>query len=152
MVTICFNRISKYELPECHLTIGGRQIPYSTETRYLGVHLDSRVNWTYHFNLKVSSTKRLLFKLKNALGAMWGPKPYLICWMFMAVIRLALTYRSLVWAHILVKKFHLQKLIRLHSLIFEMLCHKRKSTPIVGMGMITYLLSEILISTQRERQ
>ena len=79
-VAMCFSRKSKFDLPERHLTINGREIEYSSETRYLGVYLDSRMNWTYHFNKKVSNAKRLLFQAKNALGMTWGPKPYLIHW------------------------------------------------------------------------
>ena len=100
-------------LPETKKTVNGRPVDYSTEVKYLGVHLDSRLNWIFHFAKKLGNAKRLLFQMCNVLGITWGPRPHRIRWIFTGIVCPALAYVSLVWAHSIEYKHHTTKLKRL---------------------------------------
>ncbi len=138
-VAMFFSRHKNFEPPPQRITIGGMPIEYSWDTKYLGIHLDSRLSWQLHFSKKVANAKRLLFHMRNALGISWGPRPHLIRWIFTGIVRPALAYGNLVWAHTIRYQHQINKLKRLHSLITRMLAPKRRSTPIAGMEMIAYL-------------
>ena len=136
---ILHNR-QKFEYPGTPLLINGSDIPFVEEVRYLGVFLDQKLTWRPHIEKKVASAKALLFKMKNALGISWGPKPHLVRWIYTGVVRPAITYGSLVWQHAAQNRTQTNKLKRLHAIILRMLAPKRKSTPgIAGMEMIAYL-------------
>ena len=138
-VAMFFSQHKNFEPPSQKITIGGMPIEYSCDTKYLGIHLDSRLSWQLHFSKKVANAKRLLFHMRNALGISWGPRPHLIRWIFTGIVRPALAYGNLVWAHTIRYQHQINKLKRLHSLITRMLAPKRRSTPIAGMEMIAYL-------------
>ncbi len=120
------------------LKLGENDIPWEDETRYLGVILDSKLSWHSHILHKTKKAKQLLFKMKSALGVTWGPKPHLMRWIYTGIVRPAITYGSIVWAHALRFKHHRQKLKRINALLLRMMGPKRKSTPIAGMEMIAY--------------
>ena len=73
------------------------------------------------------------------MGITWGPRPHLIRWIFTGIVRPALAYGNLVWAHSIQYLHQTKKLKRLHAIITRLLAPKRKSTPIAGMEMIAYL-------------
>ena len=54
-VVIHFTRRSKR--PPFQLTVDGKPIPYSTTTKYLGVVIDSRLEWKTHIQEKMSKGK-----------------------------------------------------------------------------------------------
>jgi ribonuclease HI len=138
-LAMVFSRQKEYAPPTTHLMLGNHQVPYVETVKYLGIHLDRRLNWNTHITKKVANAKRLLFKMRNSLGITWGPKPHLLRWIFTGIVRPALTYGSLVWGHVIKYKHQLDKLKRLHGLITRMFAPKRKSTPIAGMEMIFHL-------------
>ncbi len=138
-IAMFFSLKKDHEPPETTISVNGRPIDYSTEVKYLGVHLDSQLNWNLHFAKKLGNAKRLLFQMRNAVGITWGPRPHLIRWIFTGIVCPALTYGSVVWAHSIEYKHQTTKLKRLHSLITRLLAPKRKSTLIAGMEMIAYI-------------
>ena len=138
-VAICFHRKSKFTAPNTKLHINGSQIPWSTSTRYLGLIVDDKLRWTEHLDKKISVAKRLLYKYKTSLGIQWGPKPFLIKWIYTAIVRPTITYGSLVWAHSISTEGKIRQLRRIHSMILRLLCPKRHSTPIAGLELIAHL-------------
>ena len=85
--------------PRRKLRVNNTDIPFTTETRYLGVQLDSKLVWNSHFDITISKAKRYLCQLVGALNKYWGPKPYLVKWIFQAIVKPRLTYAAVVWAH-----------------------------------------------------
>ncbi|KAL1448474.1 hypothetical protein WDU94_005530 [Cyamophila willieti] len=78
-------------------TLGGTIIEFSKEVKYLGVTLDSKLNWNPH--LKKISKKAIAasWTCRRLFGTTWGLKPHMIHWSYMAIIRPMVTYASLVW-------------------------------------------------------
>jgi ribonuclease HI/retron-type reverse transcriptase len=138
-VVVMFNRKSNHTPPERTIAMNGKDIPYSTECRYLGLTLDERLKWMLHFSKKMQMAKGLLFKTKNALGITWGLKPHLLRWVYTGIVRPAITYGSLAWSHAVRYKSQLNQLRKVHGLVLRMLGPKRKGTPIAGLEMAAYL-------------
>ena len=137
-VIVLFHRRPKMRKPT-KIQMYGTEVNYSETARYLGVHMDSQLRWRHHFKLKVANAKALLFKMRNALGVSWGLKPHLLRWVYTGIVRPAISYGSVVWAHSVNLKSQLKELRKLHGLILRMICPKRRSTPIAGMEMICYI-------------
>jgi hypothetical protein len=55
--------------------VNGQIIEFSSEAKYLGITLDSRLNWNSHLKDKVSKARELLFAVKNSIAKTIGPKP-----------------------------------------------------------------------------
>ena len=86
-------------VPPCPLTLDRVPVPYSTEARYLGLTLDSKLFWTQHIHRKTANGKRLLLALLNAVSQNWGPSPRLSRWIYSGIVRPMITYCSVVWYH-----------------------------------------------------
>lgn len=54
------------------LEMGDRKLPFSRAAKYLGITLDSRLQWSDHLNNRILKAKRLLYKVRNAAGSLWG--------------------------------------------------------------------------------
>ena len=83
------------------LNIGGKAVPFSDTMRYLGVTLDSKLEWDIHRNNIIRTAKQNLMALSKIISAPWGPRPILSRWMYTGIIRPKLTYAALAWGHTL---------------------------------------------------
>jgi len=61
--------------------------------KYLGVILDSRLNWRKHADVKVRKAANLLWVCE----AMRGLRPKVVHWLYVSIIRPSITFASLVW-------------------------------------------------------
>jgi len=134
-----FHRKRSLKDPTRPLTIMGHPINRPPEIRYLGVYLDRALKWHFHLMRKISVAKKLLFKMKNALGITWGPKPYLLRWIYTGIVRPAIAYGCMVWWHAIKYKYHRARLKKLNALVLRMINPKRHSTPIAGLELIHYI-------------
>ena len=122
-----------------NLRLYNREIEYVNEVKYLGITFDHKLKWNIHLAKKTKHATQLFFLLRNALGVMWGPRPHLIKWIYTGMMRPALTYGSFIWGKT-TNKVHWQlRFRRINALILRMMCPQRKSTPISGMELITYI-------------
>ena len=82
-VVVIFHRrkIPEYRMPQ-QLTVGGKQVPFSSNMRYLGVMLDEKLKWTTHLDHIVGLCKSTLMYTSNIIKKKWGPKPSLAKWLF----------------------------------------------------------------------
>ena len=81
------------------LTLGGRELEYSKEVKYLGIILDSKLSFKQHIIEKCKKATRLMFAAKNAIGKIWGPSLENMKWMYESMVRPIITYGAIVWAH-----------------------------------------------------
>ena len=137
-VAILFTNKLKYKITP-PLKMSGKPVQLSDHTKYLGVTLDSKLNWSCHIKDKISQAKKLLMILHSSLGAQWGPRPELMKWAYTSIIRTRLTYGSIVWAKACQDKYcdKFNKLQRLAMLKFG---HLRQSTPTAGLEIINDLI------------
>ena len=138
--TICilFTRASKKTItyPRQKLRINGSEVEFSTNTRYLGVQIDSKLNWNLHFDNITRKAKSYIMCMIGSLYKRWGPKPPLIRWLYISVIRPRISYGCVTWAHTITtlrEKKRLEKINRLASL---MTVPVRQGTPTMAMEII----------------
>ena len=124
-VAVVFSRRRKQ--PPFHLKIDGKDIEYKSEVKYLGVTLDSKLHWTPHINEKLTKTKKYLGKVANMTRNNWGPKPKLMRWAYLGVVRPMLCYGAMIWGHRapeLIEKFR-----RINRMAINTFANFPKSTP-----------------------
>ncbi|WP_333765256.1 hypothetical protein, partial [Streptomyces sp. IBSBF 2390] len=75
----------------------GKRLKLSKEAKYLGVFLDSKLNWNRNVEERVKKAQAAFYLCRGALGKSWGLSPKLTCWILVAVVRPILLYGILVW-------------------------------------------------------
>ena len=96
-VAVVFSRRRKpLPLP---LKIDGRPIEYKSTVKYLGITLDSKLHWTPHITEKITKAKRYLAQVAVMTRRNWGPKPKLMRWAYLGIVRPMLCYGAMIWGH-----------------------------------------------------
>ena len=134
-VAIFFTR-SKREFPY-KLKVDGVEVPYSQETKYLGVTLDKQLHWKSHINGKIKAAKRRLMQFTAVAKKYWGPRPKLMKWAYTGIARTILAYAAFVWAHEIDHPDIRAKLLRLNRLAILTYAHAPRSAPTKGLEIIT---------------
>ena len=143
-VAVVFSRRRK--TPPFHLTIDGGKIEFKSEVKYLGVTLDSKLHWTPHINEKMTKTKRYLAKVANMTMKNWGPKPRLMRWAYLGIVRPRLCYGSMIWGH---RAPHLiSKLRRINRMAINTFANFPKSTPTAALEVMLDVMPLHLFCTQ----
>jgi hypothetical protein len=91
-----FTRKYKPE-PIERLKLWGKEIEYCSTVKYLGVHLDPKLNWKHHLESKRTSFYSSMWACRRAMGKTWGLKPRVALWLYKAVLLPRLTYAAVVW-------------------------------------------------------
>ena len=119
----------KFDMP-APLSMYGKEIPYVTSSKYLGITIDSKLNWQKHIDDKIKKTKRALMAARNAIAHSWGPKPKYMHWLYKQVIRPSVTYGCYVWAKaVSTDAYSIRKLRSLQRLGLSMIAPVRQGTP-----------------------
>ena len=125
----------KVEYPN-KLVVGNERIEFSKRAKYLGMYVDSRLNWTYHIEKKIEKAKQTLFMLRNATSKKWGPKPTYMKWMFNAVVKSRITYGSIVSGFSLRTKRVGTMVNKVNHLAVSMIANTRRTTPRLALELI----------------
>ena len=131
-VAVIFTRRRK--APPFALRMEGRDIEYKTEVKYLGITLDSKLHWNAHINDKLAKTKQYLGKIACMTRNNWGPKPKLMRWAFIGIVRPMLCYGAMIWGHRapeLMEKFR-----RINRMAINTFASFPKSTPTTALEII----------------
>ena len=118
------------------IRMGGMEIPYSSETKYLGVTLDSRLNWRAHIGGKLAAARKLMYLVNQAVRGNWGPTPWLSRWAFTGIVRPALTYACACWANSVNTKSIKNRLDAIDRLALLSIAQCAPSTPTQGLRII----------------
>ena len=118
-----------------NIRIENQVVEYTTEVKYLGVILTSKLNWTKHIECRVKKCKKLLYMLKTVAGSTWGLSPKMQRMTYVMFVRPVLTYACHLWARDLTNKVRndFQKLNRLACLTIAPV---RRSSPTLGLEVI----------------
>jgi hypothetical protein len=120
-------------IPPAGLTLNSGQLVFVKSCRYLGVTMDAWLTWAEHITAKIGQVKRTLHMIKPSISKMWGPKPDLMRWCWMAVARPSFTYGAFLWGQS-VQKSHRSKLNTLQRQAMLQLGHFRRGSPHSGTG------------------
>ena len=67
------------------------------EVKYLGVILDSKLNWNQHLQKIIRKTQTTFALVRRICGKKWGLRPGMVHWLYTRVIRPLILYGALVW-------------------------------------------------------
>ncbi|CAH2108833.1 unnamed protein product [Euphydryas editha] len=94
LVMFTNNRIfGNYKLPKLFNT----ELQLANEVKYLGVILDSKLNWGAHLDAKLSTATISFWQCRRMIGKTWGLSPKIVLWLYTAVIRPIICYGAVVW-------------------------------------------------------
>lgn len=100
--------IENFRLP----VLGNSTLVLKERAKYLGLILDSKLNWGMNLQERVKKASVAFYACKKAIGKKWGLKPHIVHWIYTAIVRPILTYGVLVWWTALEKAIHIKKLTK----------------------------------------
>jgi ribonuclease HI len=104
--------------------------------KYLGVLMDSRLDWGPHIDQKVIKAKIYLMMMHKGLGASWGLTPAITLWLYTGIIRPFLTYGSVVWARKTAQTRSANKLKKVQRLGMLLVAPMCQHSPTAGLEVI----------------
>ena len=122
------------------LNIDGKTIEYVDTFKYLGVHFDTKLNWTFHLEKLIKMAQASLMTARNLVGRYWGLTPKVTKWIYTALVRPMITYGSIVWVTALRKSNICKKFNSLQRMACKMITSAIHSTPTAGMEILLGLL------------
>ena len=112
------------------LTIGGTQIPFVKQMKYLGVTIDSDLSWRPHILDKISKAKRDLMMAKRIVSKSWGLSPDKMMWVYEGIVRPSLDYACQIWTPVNSPPQWLSKALdKVQRLALMSIIQPQKSTP-----------------------
>lgn len=93
---IMFTR--KRKQPNNKLVIDGHHIPWQKSVKYLGVHIDERINWSQHINKLYLKGTQALNALSPVLNRKSNLSPTTKLRIYCTLVRPCITYASPVWS------------------------------------------------------
>ena len=143
-VAVVFTR-SRKTAPK-PLYIDGKPIAYKQEVRYLGVTLDSKLHWKTHIDDKIHKAKRFIQHVASITRKNWGPKPSLMRWAYLGIVRPMLCYGAMAWGHR--AQYHSTRLKRVNRMAINTFGSFPKSTPTAALEVMLDILPLELYARQ----
>ena len=133
-------------------------LPLSNSAKFLGVTLDSKLNYNEHIlNITKKATASLM-QCKRAVGPTWGLTPKTCKWLYTAIIRPIMTYCASIWTRATYTKHNAIKIRRVQALALRIMTGAMPSTPFISLNLltntpdiITYLWGEAAKGAERLR-
>ncbi|KAL7744030.1 hypothetical protein ACLKA6_001260 [Drosophila palustris] len=72
-------------------------LSFSDSAKYLGLVLDKKLDWNQSTYDRCRKATIALYTCRKAIGIKWGMSPYIVRWLYTAIIRPILLYGILVW-------------------------------------------------------
>ena len=120
----------RYKIPKFNTPrINGVSLSLSNEAKYLGLILDSKLNWNLNTNNRTTKAVNALYCCKKAIGLNWGLNPRNAYWLCNCVIRPILFYGATVWWPALEKSYQQAKFERIMRMMSIMTTGALRTTP-----------------------
>ena len=136
-------------VPPNNLIVGGESIPFSTQAKYLGLILDSKLTWKTHIDKVITRAKQYIFMLRQAVSKKWGPRSKFMKWIYTAIIKPRISYACINWAHMLRIGTRQDDMNRINKLMVAILSNTRHSTPRLALE-VMYGLPPLDLELKRE--
>ena len=109
------------------LMVDGEEVPLRTQTKYLGLILDSKLTWTKQIEERTRKARVIMVQCKNIIGRKWGLKPNMMHWLYTAIVRPVMTYACVIWvAGLLDAKTKVGKLQKIQRMSLLERCDRRQ--------------------------
>jgi hypothetical protein len=79
------------------LQLHGKELRMLDEVKFLGMTLDSRLNWNQHFQKIIRKTQTTSAVVRRTCEKKWGLRPSLVHWLYTRFIRPSILHGALVW-------------------------------------------------------
>ena len=122
--------------PNKQLHLNGVPLPWSTQTKYLGITIDHNLSFLPHIEKKLAQAKKKLMVLRHVFDQTWGPHPKVTRWSYTGIVRPAITYGSIAFASKLTSKSISDRLKRIQRLALIQIAKVRPSTPTSALEII----------------
>ena len=119
------------------IKVGNTPIELSPTVKFLGVTLDSKLNYNEHINKITNKATASLMQCKKAVGPTWGLTPKTCKWIYTAVVRPILTYCVSVWIRATHTQHNAKKIERVQALALRIMSGAMPSTPFNALNYIT---------------
>lgn len=77
--------------------LAGQTLKLSKQAKYLGVILDSKLNWNLNVEERRKKAYNALYICMRCIGRTWGLKPKICYWIYNAIVKPILTYGCFLW-------------------------------------------------------
>ena len=140
----------------CPISFYGTELTLSTSVKYLGVHLDSKLNWKIHVDSRYQKAITSFYHVRRVTGKTWGLSPKVIRWIYTAIVRPMVAYGAAVWWPRADQKTVSIQLDRVQRLVCLYITGAVRTTPtsaleiIVGLTPLTlYIKQEAMLACYR---
>jgi hypothetical protein len=79
------------------LQLQGKELKMLDEVKYLGVTLDSKIDWKQHLQKIIRKTQTTFAVVRCTCGNKWGLRPSTVHWLYTMVIKPSILHAALVW-------------------------------------------------------
>ncbi|XP_040567952.1 uncharacterized protein [Lepeophtheirus salmonis] len=118
--------------------MGGKEIEFSTQMKYLGVVFDKGLTWMEHLKEKAAKVSRIWNMVKAVIGQKWGLASEKVLWLYEAMVRAIISYGCLIRGHsITTKKSAIKILNKIQRKVLLAMTQTLRSTPTAGNGIPT---------------
>ena len=125
------------------ITIQGNPIKLSNHTRFLGIHLDEKLNFNEHIDKITKRATISLLQCRRAVGPNWSLTPKTCSWIYERAIRPILTYASTIWINATTKQRNQKLLSKVERIALKMTTGCMPSTPTIALNQITNIATII---------
>ena len=116
--------------------LNGTQLARKEEVKYLGVTLDTKLNFTSHITNKCEKATRILFQVRNIIAKKWGLKPKIVRWIYTTLVRTMISYGSVIWWERTITTGNKAKLQKIQRLAEICITGALKTTPNASLNII----------------
>ena len=111
------------------LSMNGLKLELSKEAKLLGVTLDSKITWKPHITRITWKATTALMQCRQIVGKTWGIKPFMMKWIYTAMIGPIMSYACVSWAGGLNKNCLVRKITRVQRLACLIILSAFPGTP-----------------------
>jgi len=115
------------------LTLYGKELTMLDGVKYLGVILDSKLNWNQHLQKIINKAQTTFAVVRCICGKKWGLRPNMVHWLYTRVIRPSILHGALVWWPKAMQKTTKTKLGRIQRMACLAITGAMKLTPTTAM-------------------
>ena len=119
------------------IKVGNITIGLSDSAKFLGVTLDSKLNFNEHITNITKKATASLMQCRRAVGPTWGLTPKTCNWMYKAVVRPILTYCCSIWIRATNTDNNRKKIRRVQALALRIMTGAMPSTPFSALNHLT---------------